>query len=168
MTHGTTLTKEQAREAIISTLDDAVKLIPSVRPPDLPGFTNSEGVYIPGRHGFADHIWDLGEAIRKLVVQHPSLRRDPALFDGVAAIANNRAAQVGRRSFIMLLGSVRLARYAPQLVAQLDDTDVNGHVIYTLYLMRAGGYSEEVRPFLESPSAWIRREAKRYLAKYGG
>ncbi|GAA2911536.1 hypothetical protein JOD62_001847 [Microbacterium keratanolyticum] len=54
---GRTLTKAEAREAALNALDKAWALIPAERPDDLPGKTNSEGVYIPDHHHFETTVW---------------------------------------------------------------------------------------------------------------
>lgn len=163
---GRTLTKAEAREAALVALEKAWALIPAERPDDLPGKTNSEGVYIPDHHHFETTVWAYGSDIWALLTAHPSLRGDDDLFAQLLAVVNDRAAMRGRRSFILLFGSVKLAKYAPQIAAYVDDPDVYGHVVGTLYKMRSPDYVDQIRPHADSPSAWIRKEAKRYLAKY--
>ncbi|MFC9984602.1 hypothetical protein ACFU0W_14195 [Microbacterium keratanolyticum] len=156
----------EAREAALAALEKAWALIPAERPDDLPGKTNSEGVYIPDHHHFETTVWAYGADIWALLTAHPSLRGDDDLFAQLLAVVNDRAAMRGRRSFSLLFGSVKLAKYAPQIAAYVDDPDVYGHVVGTLYKMRMPDYVDQIRPHANSPSAWIRKEAKRYLAKY--
>ncbi|PRB07510.1 hypothetical protein [Microbacterium sp. MYb64] len=66
----------------------------------------------------------------------------------------------------MLLGTVKATSHSDRLAYMLDNWAVDGHVIGVLYRMRTGDYVEQIRPFLQSQSTWIRNEAKRHLAKY--
>ncbi|MFJ4222758.1 hypothetical protein [Microbacterium sp. NPDC089695] len=166
MVDARTLTREQARDAAQDHLDGARTLIPNEIPDELPGFVNSEGVYIPGYHDFEHTLWRVGADIWEILIAHPSLRKDDVLCAQIVAVATNRAAMRGRRSFILACGSVKHARYAPQLVAHLDDNAVDGQVLDTLLKMRVGEYTTEVRPLLDSPTAFIRRLAKRYVERY--
>jgi hypothetical protein len=66
----------------------------------------------------------------------------------------------------MLLGKTKYCEYANALVPLLQDDDVNGHVIDTLYKMRANGYVELITPFLKHRQTWIRNIAKKYVQKF--
>lgn len=66
----------------------------------------------------------------------------------------------------MLLGKKMFRDYAEQIVTLLNDVDVDGHVIDTLYKMGATEYTDLIEPFLTHNSTWIRNEAKRYIQKY--
>lgn len=56
--------------------------------------------------------------------------------------------------------------YANEIVKILEDDDVDGQVIHTLYKMQAGQYVELMKPFLNHKRTWIRNEAKRFIQKY--
>lgn len=159
------LTKAEAREAVLKALEQASMTIPGTRPDDLAATAFKD---VPDWHGFEHALWALGESVRQLIVAHPSLRRDNGIFERIIPIATSRAAIRGRQSFVLLFGSVQLVCYAPQIASQLDDWAVEGHVIATLNRMRAPEYSDVVRPFTESNTTWIRREARRYLSRYDG
>ncbi|WP_407359669.1 hypothetical protein [Microbacterium sp. LBN7] len=168
MVDGKTLTRAQAREAILALLDEARELVPSERPAELPGAVNGEGVYIPGWHSFEHVVWRHGSDIWGLLTEHPALRDDDDLCEQIIAIVTNPAALRGRQSFILACGSVKFAAYAPQIASQLGDPDVEGQALSTLIKMRAGAYAAQVRPLLDSPSGFIHKFAKRYLARYEG
>ncbi len=48
----------------------------------------------------------------------------------------------------------------------MNDHDVDGQVIDSLYKMGANEYVELIKPFLTHKQTWIRNEAKRYIQKY--
>ena len=106
--------------------------------------------------------WDIGEQIRQLLVENPSLRKDPELQEAFLRISLNRNATQGRQSFIMLLGYTCCRSHAAKLISQLDDEGVVGHVISTITKMRTRDFMEQIRPFQEHKRTWIRNEAKRY------
>ena len=68
----------------------------------------------------------------------------------------------------MLLGKVKYREYANELISLLQDDDVNGHVIDTLYKMRADSYVALIAPFLTHKQTWIRNTAKKYVQKFEG
>ena len=119
---------------------------------------------VPAWRDFERQIWAIGEQIRQLLLRSPRLRADSALQRQFIEIACDRRAHRGRQSFVMLLGYQSCAEHAMRLVEHLDDRFVAGQVVGVLYKMRAPGYSDRVRPLLNDEIAWVRNEAKRYLA----
>jgi hypothetical protein len=119
---------------------------------------------IPAWRVFEHQIWSIGEKIRQLLLKATKLRTDIVLQDQIAEIACDRRAHCGRQSFIMLLGYRSCVQYAGKLSEQMDDPFVDGHIINTLYKMRALGYSSVIIPFFDDKVTWVRNEAKRYLA----
>jgi len=119
---------------------------------------------VPAWREFEHQIWAIGEDIRRLLLKNPRLRSDVRLQVGIMDVACDRRAHRGRQPFVMLLGYRSCAGYSGRLAGHLDDSFVNGHVISTLYKMRASGHSRAIRAFLVSKVTWVRDEAKRYLA----
>ena len=110
--------------------------IPAHSLPDLPSTPALPGV--PGWHEEELALWNQGEAIRQLVrTARKKLNRTQAAE--ILDICKNRNAGRGRESFVMLLGQRAYAEYAPQIAALLDDRDVGGHCVYTLYKMKKSG-----------------------------
>jgi hypothetical protein len=66
----------------------------------------------------------------------------------------------------MALGFVSARRYAERLAEFLGDPDVAGHVLMTLYKMRASGFVREANLLLHSDKIWKRRWAKKYIDRY--
>jgi hypothetical protein len=108
-------------------------------------------------------VWKIGEEIRHQLVLESHLREDAEIRDEILSIVLNKNARKGRQPFVLLLGFRKNSDLAKKLITQLGGGDIDGHVINTLYKMRALEFKEEVKPFASSKYSWIRNEAKRYL-----
>lgn len=157
---------DDVRAAVGRRLAAARGLVPATLLPRLPASPRLLGE--SEWHPFEGPIWALGEEIRQLLLGQPRLRREGGLQLEILAIACDRRAHRGRQSFVMLLGIRAAVEHGPALVTQLDDPGVAGHVISSLYKMRARGFVSQVWPFLEDDKAWVRREARRYVAWEAG
>ena len=156
--------RAEVRERALSLVAKAEALIPERRVPDLAPMANHPDV--PEWHGFEWEVWEIGEQIRQLLVEHPALRKDRKLQEGFVRISTNAKAKRGRQSFVILLGFKSCQVHAATIATQIGDPAVTGHVISTLTKMRAGGFADTVRPYVESNVTWIRNEAKKYMARY--
>lgn len=137
--------------------------IPSEVLPDLPCMKNTPDV--PAWHDFEFAVWNAAEEIRQLVFDSKkTFHKDQT--DRILSICLNKRAKRGRQSFVMLLGKTKYCDYAGALVPLLEDDDVNGHVIETLYKMRARGYAALISPFLTHKQTWIRNAAKKYIRRF--
>jgi hypothetical protein len=114
---------------------------------------------------YEDLIWALGESFRRIMLRARSLRSRERVFEAVRGICLDRRLGKGRESFTMLLGHYGGAAQIPTLVQLLDDPEVSGHAVYALRLLSAAGAADKVRPFLDSPKAWVRKEARKYFQK---
>jgi hypothetical protein len=110
-------------------------------------------------------IWALGESFRRILLRSRPLRRRERVFQAVRGICLDRRFGKGRESFTMLLGHYGGAAQIPSLVQLLDDPEVSGHAVYALRLLGASEAAERVRPFLDSPKSWVRKEARKYFQK---
>jgi hypothetical protein len=122
------------------------------------------GQRVPAWHPWEQRLWEIGEAIRKLLATAPSLRRDEELGKQFLALSLDRRAGLGRQSFMMLLGFKSFASLTKELISELNDDGVCGHVVWALNRARVLGVSEKVRDLCDHKHAWIRREAKRCIA----
>lgn len=116
-------------------------------------------------HDFEGKIWDMGEQIRQLVFTSKAYFNNDQI-NRILHICLDKRAKRGRQSFVMLLGKAKYCQFAHALIPLLEDEDVNGHVIDTLYKMRAGGYVSLITPFLKHKRTWIRNTAKKYVQKF--
>ena len=110
-------------------------------------------------------IWALGESFRRIMLRARPLRRRERVFANVRGICLDRRFGKGRESFTMLLGHYGGKGQIPTLVQLLDDPEVSGHAVYALRLLGASEAAERVRPFLDSPKAWVRKETRKYFQK---
>ncbi|MDR2905897.1 MAG: hypothetical protein LBU73_08085 [Helicobacteraceae bacterium] len=141
----------------------AEKLIPKILEPNLPPTELLPDV--PDWHDFERKIWRLGDEIRQLIKENPTLRKENEFFQRILKISTNRNAKRGRQSFIMLFATKHLSGYAKELTTQLDDEFVNGHIICAIQKMHAAEFDSEVKPFAEHKHVWIRNAAKKYLTQ---
>jgi hypothetical protein len=155
---------DEAKEYASGSIANAESLIPEEYVPNLPPIESLKD--IPKWHDFEEKIWSLGEELRQLLVDFPRLRKDKDLQEGFVRISVNQNAKRGRQSFILLLGYKFCVHHANQIASQINDPFVNGHVISTLKKMQVSDFVTQVKPFLNSKFTWIRKESKKYLAKY--
>ena len=141
----------------------AEELIPKDDLPDLPFMEMAPNVH--DWYKFEHQLWDVGEEIRQFLLVNKNKLNDNQI-ERIIEICLNKKAKRGRQSFVMLLKKKIYHSYASRLVTLLDDDDVDGHVIDSLYKMGASEYVELIRPFLTHKQTWIKNEAKRYIKKY--
>lgn len=144
-------------------LAKAAATIPCEILPDLPYMQNSPDVH--EWYAFELKLWDIGEEIRQLVFTTKKTFNDDQI-DRILTICLDKRAKRGRQSFVMLLGRKKYCDYAEVLIPLLNDGDVDGHIIDTLYKMQASGYVMLITPFLNHKRTWIRNTAKKYVQKF--
>jgi len=157
------LSRAKFDEEIDRLLSKAENSIPRETLPDLPDMENAPGD--PAWYGFEFELWNAAEEIRQLaLVAKKSFHKNQT--DRILAICLNKNAGRGRQSFVMLLGQRKYRDYSGALIPLLDDKDVNGHVIETVYKMHANGYTAMIAPFLKHKQTWIRNAAKKYVQRF--
>ena len=144
-------------------LNRAEALIPEENLPDLPYMDLAPDVH--DWYEFEHKLWDVGEEIRHFLSENKNKLNNNQI-DRIVLICLDKKAKRGRQSFVMLLGRKIYSDYANQIVTVLNDDDVDGQVIDTLYKMGAKEYVKQIEPFLTHNRTWIRNEAKRYVQKY--
>lgn len=148
---------------VIEIARNALLLAPTAFPADQPvDRFSGQPKWFP----FEIRCWELGEQIRRQLVESPRLRDDSRVGGAILEVIEHNHLRRGRQSFVMLLGSVKFASFAPRLVRWVSDPDVAGHVVDTLLKMRASGYVDVVRPYIASEFSWIRRKAKTFVERY--
>ena len=153
------------RIKIVELLTKAEATIPRELMSDLPHGKYTSGA--PEWYSFEHSIWAIGEDIRQLLLKSQSLRKDVEIQRSILRIATDPKAKRGRQSFIMLLGYVTCAHFAPQMADQLLDPQVCGHAIDTLTKMKCADYADAIEPFTRDETTWIRTKAKQYMERYG-
>lgn len=144
-------------------LEKAESLIPAEILPDLPYMEHVSNVH--EWYPFELELWNIGEQIR-LLVSERNKKLNANQIDRIMNICLDKKAKRGRQSFVMLLGRKKYSDYAELLIPLLNDDDVDGHMIDTLYKMQASGYAALITPFLNHQRTWIRNTAKKYIQKY--
>ena len=144
-------------------LNRAEALIPEENLPDLPYMDLAPDVH--DWYEFEHKLWEIGEEIRQFISENKN-KLNKNQIDRIVSICLDKKAKRGRQSFVMLLGKKIYNSYADMIVTVLNDDDVDGQVIDTLYKMGAKEYVEQIEPFLTHNRTWIRNEAKRYVQKY--
>ncbi len=101
--------------------------------------------------------WAIGNA--------SSVVADDAVFDQIAAIVLDKRNGRGRQMMVSALGTMTNPRAVDVAIKLLQDEDVAGHAVVALRRLKPTRARRHLEPFLDSPYAWIRREAKRALER---
>ena len=157
--------KETTRVEILKLLDNANKLIPHKLIPDL---TPSKELMGENKwHDFEFKIWEIGEQIRKLRNQFMSLRNDEELNMLILEICLNQKAKRGRQSFVMLMWYKQFQKYSVSICSLLGDKYIYGHILETLNKIGISGCQNKVKNFVNDDKKWIKKQAIKYIEKYG-
>jgi hypothetical protein len=155
---------EELRQRILELVRRAETSLPREELPELPPGQLTKGE--PEWHRFEREIWDFGESIRQLINGKPSLRGDPELLRAFLRIARDGRARRGRQSFILLFAYKLCAPFASELIEQIDDVHVCGHVIDALLKMGIAGFVARIKPFTSHEQTWIKNTARKYCERY--
>ena len=154
--------RETFDNKISELIGKAESLIPDKKLPDLPFMELASDV-----HDWHEHehlLWEIGEEIRQYVLVSKKQLNDEQIEE-IIGICKNSCAGRGRQTFVILLDKCKFNKFANKIVGLLNDDDIDGHIISTLYKMKAYDYADYVKPFLHHKQLWIRKEAKRYMEK---
>ena len=116
-------------------------------------------------YSYESLIWSLGESFRRVILRNRRFRRREKLFDAVRSLCFDERLGKGRETFIMLLGKYGGSEQIPALIKLLEDQEICGHAVYSLRLIGALDAADSMRPFLNSPKAWVRKEALKFFKK---
>lgn len=101
--------------------------------------------------------WTIGNALEVLTSEEEAQE--------LLKLATNEQYGTARQMLVVGLGKLRCPQAVDTLVGLLDDEDVQGHAIMALGKLRAVRAKPRIEPFLNSPRAWVRREAKKALER---
>ena len=90
---------------------------------------------------------------------------DDSIFEDLALLAEDRARGEGRPFVVLALGKMRNPRAVEVLVRLLDDKEVASWAIVALGKLGASTARSKIEKFLEHPDSYVRREAKKALAR---
>ena len=88
-----------------------------------------------------------------------------SVLQELAALACDKRHGKSREMLVEALGKMRDPRTVDFLLKLLDDDEVAGHAIRALGMLRARAARPRIERFLDHPKPWVRKEAKRALAK---
>lgn len=160
----TPMDRKQFDKKLNELLSNAELMIPEEFLPDLPFMETASDVH--DWYDFEHELWEKGEEIRQHIL-YGKKKPNTEQVERIVAICMDKKAKRGRESFVMLLGKKCYINYAEKIAILLNDSDVDGHVIDTLYKMGADSYSTQIKPFVNHNRAWIRNKAKKYIEKFG-
>lgn len=101
--------------------------------------------------------WAIGNALAVLA--------NDQIADGMIQLATNREYGIARQMVVVGLGKLKDPRVVEVLVNLLMDEEVAGHAVMALGRLRAKEARASIEPLLEHPKTWIRKEAKKALAR---
>lgn len=103
--------------------------------------------------------WSIGDALERVA--------DEAVLEDLIEIATDASHGHHRALVVTALGNMGKARerVLPVLLALLDDDVVAPYAVMGLGKLKAPGARPAVKRFLHHPDAWVRKEAKKALAK---
>jgi len=117
---------------------------------------------------FEYRTWALGEGLRQVLPLKKNWKQSSELWDVVAKIAEDRELRHGSQPYFELLARYGGTKHHQVLLSGLDNECVQGHAVKALRIAGVVGAEERVAKIQSSARhAWVRREAKKYLAKVG-
>ena len=159
----TPMDRQQFDNELNELLSDAEMMIPNEILHDLPFMESAPDVH--DWYDFEHELWEKGEEIRQHIL-YGKKKPNTEQVERIVSICMDKRAKRGRESFVMLLGKKCYVDYAEKIATLLNDSNVDGHVIDTLYKMGAEGYGSQIELFTNHNRTWIKNKAKKYLEKY--
>lgn len=90
---------------------------------------------------------------------------DDSVFDELVELASNRSYGHAREMVVLALARVKNPQAIEILTELLDDEDMTGHALMALGRLKARDARPAIERFLHHPRPWVRKEAKKALAK---
>lgn len=101
--------------------------------------------------------WAIGNAL--------SVVATDAVFDELVELVRDKRHGRAREMLAVAIGNMKNPAAADVLIELLGDEEVAGHAIMALGKLKAEKARPYIERFLDHPKAWVRREAKKALAK---
>lgn len=103
--------------------------------------------------------WVIGNALEVVA--------DDSVFEDIVEIATDQSYGRSREMVVAALGNMKNPRAGEILIDLLDDGEVAGYAVMGLGKLKAKKAKPKIEPFLKHPQDWVRKEAKKALAKIG-
>jgi len=104
--------------------------------------------------------WVIGNALAQVA--------DDTVLDKIVELIRDKRFGRAREMVVVSLGNMKDESAVGVLIDLLDESDLVGHVVIALGKLRATKARARVEQLLKHETPWVRREAKRALAKMGG
>jgi HEAT repeat protein len=101
--------------------------------------------------------WAIGNAL--------CIVADDSVFQDVVALARDERHGQAREMVVEALANRRYPQAVDVLCELLADEEVAGHALVALGKLKAACARPQIEPFLNHSEGWVRKEAKRALAK---
>jgi len=101
--------------------------------------------------------WAIGNALEVVA--------DDSVLDEIFELAKDKRHGKSREMLAVALGNMKDPRAVDVLIELLSDEEVAGHALIGLGKLKAGKARPHIESFLDHPKPWIRKEAKKALAK---
>jgi len=101
--------------------------------------------------------WAIGNAL--------SVVADDDVLNDIIALINDKKHGKAREMLVVALGNMRTPGVGDFLIELLDDESLAGHAIMALGKLKYKEAHSSIERFLTHPKSWIRKEAKKALAK---
>jgi HEAT repeat protein len=101
--------------------------------------------------------WAIGNAL--------CIVADDSVFQDVVALARDEGQGQAREMVVEALANRRYPQAVDVLCELLADEEVAGHALVALGKLKAACARPQIEPFLNHSEGWVRKEAKRSLAK---
>jgi hypothetical protein len=106
----------------------------------------------------SEYRWAVGNALEVVA--------DDALYDDVAELAGDPSYGRDRQMVVLALARTKDPRAVEVLIRLVEDDSVVGHALMALGRLKAARARTTIEGCLNHPQPWVRREAKKALAKF--
>jgi HEAT repeat protein len=115
----------------------------------------------------ADHPYsvDGGPGMKQAIGNALSIVADDSVFQDIVALVGDKRHGQARVMVVEGLANMRDPQAVDVLCELLEDEEVAAHAVVALGKLKAGRARPQIEPFLSHSEGWVRKEAKRALAK---
>jgi hypothetical protein len=104
-------------------------------------------------------------ALKWAIANALSVVADESVMDDILELVQDRRHGSARQMLAIALGNIGDKRAEDMLIDMLDDEEVAGHAIMGLGKLKSKKARLKIEPFLLHTKTWVRREAKKALAR---
>lgn len=108
-----------------------------------------------------------GLGIRWVIANALAVVADDTVFDDLIELARDRSYGRAREMLMLALAQTKNPKAIEVLLELLDDDEVAGHAVMALGKVGAREARPAIERFVEHPKPWVRKEAKKALARLG-